>query len=548
MLLFIVIVLLYSAYKWLTKNDDFFLKRGIHYEKPLPIVGNLLGLVLQRESFVDVVQKTYVKYKKSKIFGFFSFTQAGYMLSDPELIKTVLIRDFDHFVNHDQCFDYIDKMFCKTLYSLHDQQWREMRMLIVRLTLPLVGSSKAFVIFRILSPIFTSTKIKTMFDLLSDHAADFLMQFKRKAANDVDVYDLFSRYTADVTSTAVLGFEGDCVKNDNSEIYKIVKSMKEVFNTFSSLLKFLLLSFSKKLYAASGFQLVNKNVLDFLRIVTIDAMRDREKSNISRPDIIQLLLEVRRSKGHLRSQDEDINDDELRNFSAHKEFNVTTSKRTTSLDMNDEDLWVAQTFIFFIAGFHTTTHLLQTLTYELAKNQDVQQELYEEIQEVLTSMDGKPVTYETLHKMKYIDCVISEGLRAYPPAVQIDRFCNKPINLALDNGKSIHITKGQAVAVPVYNVHHDPDYFPNPEKFDPTRFNDENKSSIVVGSYIPFGLGPRACIGSRFALMASKLLIFNLLANYKIETAKNTPKTLTFKSDLSSSVKEKIYLKFVARN
>ncbi|XP_037034914.1 probable cytochrome P450 9f2 isoform X2 [Bradysia coprophila] len=507
MLLFIVIVLLYSAYKWLTKNDDFFLKKGIPYEKPLPIVGNLLGLVLQRESFVDAVQRTYVKYKKSKIFGFFSFTQAGYMLSDPELIKSVLIRDFDHFVNHDQCFDYIDKMFCKTLFSLHNQQWREMRM--------------------ILSPIFTSAKMKMMFDLLSHHVADFLIQFKRKVVADVDVYDLFSRYTADVTSTAVLGFEGDCVKNDNSEIYKIVKSMKEVFNTFSSLLKFLLLSFSKKLYAASGFQLVNKNVLDFLRIVTIDAMRDREKNDISRPDIIQLLLEVRKAKGHLSSQDEEINDDELQNFSAHKEFNVTTSKSTTSLDMNDDDLWVAQTFIFFLAGFHTTTHLLQTLTYELAKNQDVQQELYEEIQEVLTSVDG---------------------LRAYPPAVQIDRFCNKPINIALDNGKSIHITKGQAVAVPVYNVHHDPDYFPSPEKFDPTRFNDENKSSIVVGSYIPFGLGPRACLGSRFALMESKLLIFNLLANYKIETTKNTPKTLTFKSDLSSSVKEKIYLKFVARN
>lgn len=184
--------------------------------------------------------------------------------------------------------------------------------------------------------------MKMMFDLLSNHAADFLIQFKRKAVSDVDVYDLFSRYTADVTSTAVLGFEGDCVKNDNSEIYKIVKSMKEVFNTLSSLLKFLLLSFSVKLYAASGLQLVNGNVLDFLRIVTIDAMRDREQNNISRPDIIQLLLEVRRAKGHLKSQGEEIDDDELRNFSAHKEFNVSTSKTTTSLDMNDDELWVAQ--------------------------------------------------------------------------------------------------------------------------------------------------------------------------------------------------------------
>ncbi|KAJ6643387.1 putative cytochrome P450 9f2 [Pseudolycoriella hygida] len=528
MFFFISIAVVYVLYKWLTRNDEFFLKRGIPYEKPLPIVGNLLELVLQRKSFVDVIQRIYVKNKRSKIFGLFSFTQAGYMITDPELIKSVMIRDFDHFVNHDQCFNSIDKMFGKSLFALQNQQWREMRM--------------------ILSPIFSSANMKIMFDLLSHYADDFLIEFKRKAVGDVDVFDLFSRYTADVTSTAVLGFEGDCVKNDNSEIYKIVKSMKEVFNTFSSMLKFLLFGISSRLYAASGVQLVNKNVIAFLRIVTIDAMRDREQNHISRPDVIQLLLEVRKAKGNRRSQDEEINDDELQNFSAHKEFNVSTNKTTSTLDMTDDDLWVAQTFLLFIAGFHTTTHLLQTLTYELAKNQDVQQELYEEIQDVLVLMCGKPVTFEALHKMKFMDCVISEGLRVYPPAVQVDRFCNKPITLDLGNGKSLHITKGQPIAVPVYSIHHDPEHFPNPEKFDPNRFNDENKSSIVVGSYIPFGIGPRACMGSRFALMKSKLIVFHLLANYKIKMTDTTPKKLTFNPDLSSSVKEKVYLKFVARN
>lgn len=184
--------------------------------------------------------------------------------------------------------------------------------------------------------------MKIMFNLLSNHAADFLIQFKRKAVSDVDVYDLFSRYTADVTSTAVLGFEGDCVKNDNSEIYTIVKSMKEVFNSFSSMLKFLLLSSSTKLYAASGLQLVNKNVLDFLRIVTIDAMHHREQNNISRPDIIQLLLEVRKTKINLKGKEGETNEGELQNFSAQKKLNGSTSKATTSLDMNDDDLWVAQ--------------------------------------------------------------------------------------------------------------------------------------------------------------------------------------------------------------
>lgn len=138
---------------------------------------------------------------------------------------------------------------------------------------------------------------------------------------------------------------------------------------------------------------------------------------------------------------------------------------------------------------------MQALTYELAKNKDVQQELYDEIHDVLASLNDRQVTYEAIHKMKYLDCVISEGLRAYPPAVQIDRCCSKSIDLALGNGKTIHIAKGQALTVPIYNIHHDPDYFPNPEKFDPTRFNDDNRSLIVAGSYLPFGMGPRVCIG-----------------------------------------------------
>lgn len=181
-----------------------------------------------------------------------------------------------------------------------------------------------------------------MFGLLTKHTSDFLIHFQAKVVNDVDVYDIFSRFTADGISTAVLGFEGDCVKEKDSEIYKIVKSSMEVFGSFSSLLKFLLLTISPKLYVASGVQLINKNVIQFLRHVTIDTMRDREQNNISRPDVIQLLLEVRKAKGRLESQDEEINDDELRNFSAHKEFNVSTDKATTSLNMNDDNLWIAQ--------------------------------------------------------------------------------------------------------------------------------------------------------------------------------------------------------------
>lgn len=125
----------------------------------------------------------------------------------------------------------------------------------------------------------------------------------------------------------------------------------------------------------------------------------------------------------------------------------------------------------------------------MSKNPDIQDKLYREIIEVAAALNGKPVTYEALHKMKYLDMVVSEGLRVQPPAPQMDRQCTKDYQMDLGNGKSIAIKKGDIVLLPFYSLHHDAEYFPNPEKFDPSRFSPENKSSIVVGSYLPFGIG-----------------------------------------------------------
>ena len=145
----------------------------------------------------------------------------------------------------------------------------------------------------------------------------------------------------------------------------------------------------------------------------------------------------------------------------------------------------------------TTSNLLQTIAFELSLNPEIQKEMQIEIDEVSATLDGKPVSYETLHKMKYLDMVISEGLRKYPPAPQTDRVCFKDYDVQLENGKKITIKKGETIFLPTHHFHHDERFFKNPEEFDPTRFNDENKQLIVPGSYSPFGLGPRACIGQK---------------------------------------------------
>lgn len=128
-------------------------------------------------------------------------------------------------------------------------------------------------------------------------------------------------------------------------------------------------------------------------------------------------------------------------------------------------------------------------------NPDVQQKLYEEVAETHKNLGGKKLTYEAVQKMKYMDMVISETLRLWPPAPSTDRLCVK--DYYHDDGQcKFKVEKGTGLQIPIIGLHHDGKYWDDPKKFNPERFSDENKDNIVPGTYLPFGVGPRNCIVS----------------------------------------------------
>lgn len=104
------------------------------------------------------------------------------------------------------------------------------------------------------------------------------------------------------------------------------------------------------------------------------------------------------------------------------------------------------------------------------------------------------LTYSLL-KMKYLDQVVCECLRKWPTSPSIDRMCVKDYLCEYDDGKKFPFEKDVSLLVPIYGIHHDSKYYHDPEQFDPERFSDENKSNIVPATYLPFGIGPRNCIG-----------------------------------------------------
>lgn len=108
---------------------------------------------------------------------------------------------------------------------------------------------------------------------------------------------------------------------------------------------------------------------------------------------------------------------------------------------------------------------------------------------------------------------------------QLHRECTKDYTLP-DVGKTIK--KGERVTLSVLGLHYDPDLFPEPEVFNPDRFSDENKHSIVPFSYLPFGDGPRICIGARFALLQSRVGLAMLLNDYKFTLNEKMKLPMTF--------------------
>lgn len=184
----------------------------------------------------------------------------------------------------------------------------------------------------------------------------------------------------------------------------------------------------------------------------------------------------------------------------------------------------SESFIFYTGGFETSSSALSFCLYELALNQHIQDKLRLEIQDGLEETDGK-ITYDLLFRYEYLDLVVKETLRKYPVIPAMLRKCTKDYKIP---DSELLITKGTNILLPFYSIHHDSDYYPDPEKFDPERFCDENVRERHSCTFLAFGEGPRGCIGARFGLLEVKLALVKLLSNFIFRMSNKTTIPLKF--------------------
>ncbi|XP_015600308.1 cytochrome P450 9e2-like isoform X1 [Cephus cinctus] len=460
-------------YIYVKRHQNYFETMGIPYVNSHIIVGNRGPVIFKQMSYSEHIQSLYGSKPDVKYFGIYDFTSPAIMIRDLELIRDIGIKHFDHFVDHKRFSDpELDPLFTKNLFALNGDKWREMRAL--------------------LSPAFTSSKMKVMFDLISTCATDFVDIVMKQEPIVLDIKDAFTRYTNDVIASVAFGISVNSMKDRENEFCKMGKEATHF--GFMQSFKLFLFQTCPTLVRILKLRFLDQRVTNYFTEIISSTIATRTAQGIHRPDMLQLMMQANESGK-----------------------NLTVEEIT------------AQAFLFFFAGFDTTSRALSFAAYALATNPEIQEKLQAEIDKVLQKCDGK-VTYDYLKEMQYLDAVLNETLRMYPATSELDRMCTKAFELPLAKAgaKSVIIKPGTTVLIPINGIHYDSRYYDNPNKFDPERFLNVNK--IGQTAHLSFGLGPRVCIGNRFALMEIKLVLFHLLAQCSFKPCEKTTIPMKFRT------------------
>ncbi|KAF2885196.1 hypothetical protein ILUMI_20977, partial [Ignelater luminosus] len=485
-------LLLIWIYIKVLKPYEYWKNKGVTYVKPWPLFGNMAPVTFRRKAFAQHLQDLYSADPNKRYIGFYQFLSPTLLIRDPDLIKTIAIKEFSAFPDH-RTFtsEEADPLGSRNLFALTAAKgWHDLRATI--------------------SPAFTTSKMKLIFGFMDQCADQFVNYFKKQEGTVIfETKDAFSRFTNDVIGSTVFGINCDSLEDRENEFYLNGKSLAD----FSGIkaLKFFLSTISPGLVKFFKITFFDEACNNFYRDIIKNSIKIREEKQIVRPDMIHLLLEARKGRLKHEHQNETIDS----GFAVAEESEIGKSQNRKKAELTDEDI-TAQAVAFYFAGFDAVSTLMSFISYELALNTDIQDKLREEINAVLENNSGK-ITYEAVLGMKYLDCVISEGLRKWPgPFVERVSARDYTIQPKYTEEKPLHLKKGSVVWFPLYPIHRDPENYPEPEKFDPERFNEENKRNIKPFTYIPFGAGPRNCIASRFALLEAKVITVKIIENFEI--------------------------------
>ncbi|XP_017376719.1 cytochrome P450 4F2 isoform X2 [Cebus imitator] len=343
---------------------------------------------------------------------------------------------------------------------------------------------------RMLTPAFHFNILKPYMKIFNESVNIMHAKWQRLASEGsarLDMFEHISLMTLDSLQKCVFSFDSNCQEKSSEYIAAILE--------LSALV-------SKRHHEIPLH-------LDFLYYLTPDGRRFRRACRLVHDFTDAVIQERRRT---LPSQGVD---DVLQAKAKSKTLDfidvLLLSKDEDGKELSDEDIRAeADTFMF--EGHDTTASGLSWVLYHLAKHPEYQERCRQEVQELLKDREPKEIEWDDLAQLPFLTMCVKESLRLHPPVPVISRHVTQDI--VVPDGRVI--PKGVICLISVFGTHHNPAVWPDPEVYDPFRFDPENSKERSPLAFIPFSAGPRNCIGQAFAMAEMKVVLALTLLRFRV--------------------------------
>ncbi|XP_077289978.1 cytochrome P450 4C1-like [Arctopsyche grandis] len=433
----------------------------------LPIIGNAINIAANRKNVVKNIGHRFKTY--GPIFRIWFGSEAVVAIRNAE--------DMEHLLNS-------TKNLKKSLLYKFVIQWLGDGLLTS-------SGAKWHTHRKLITPTFHYKMLENFHEIFVAKANIFVERLDSKSdtSESFDIYPFIARATLDVICETAMGTNVNAQNEEQSEYVKSVYSISQLITYRSRRLW---------LYADAIFKLISsgKTYFELLNVL----------HNYSRKIIQDRKISRSKSAPMKRRQQQD-EETGMKNKTAFLDLLLKAVDDGANISENAIREEV-DTFMF--EGHDTTATGISVCLYLLGLHPEQQDRVANEIKGIMGDNE-RPITIKDVTDMKYLEMVIKEAMRLYPPVPLVGRDLEEDVKFGKYN-----VPAGTAVTLFFYYLHRDERYFPDPEKFDPDRFLAENVKGRHPYAYLPFSAGPRNCIGQKFALLEEKVIIATFLRKYKL--------------------------------
>ncbi|XP_019749657.1 thromboxane-A synthase [Hippocampus comes] len=510
-LIFLALLYWYSMYPFSVLT-----RCGIKHPKPIPFFGNLF---LFRQGFFQPLRDLIMTH--GRVCGYYLGRRAVVVVADPDMLRQVMVREFSSFPNR-MTNRFANKPMSDCLLMLKNEQWKRVR--------------------SILTPSFSAARMKEMVPLIQTATSALMnnLNVYAESGEAFDIHRCFGCFTMDVIGSVAFATQVDSQNHPDDPFVRHAQ-MFFSFSFFRPIMLFFL-AFPHILAPLMGVipnkrrRQMNEFFINSIR--GIIRQREQQPPQQRRRDFLQLMLDARSSKEGGFSEHSAESDQRTPESSLHL---PESSGRRPSKKVITEDEIVGQAFVFLLAGHETSSNTLAFTCYLLAIHPECQCRVQEEVDDFFSKHESPD--YTNVQELKYLDMVVCEALRLYPPGFRFSREIEQD---CMVNG--VCLPKGSLLEIPAGFLHYDPEHWPEPEKFIPERFIPEAKASRHAFVYLPFGAGPRNCVGMRLAQLEIKMALVSLFHKFNIITCSATKVPLDLKSSSTLGPKNGIFVKITRRD